>query len=103
MNDVDYNNRENIINTSLNIKMQNIKEEEWNVKKEYIELVKKIVKQIDPKLCDLCNKIKSRRNDINHFGFQDSPADYATMKRELNNYYYIFKNYIEENSCECKE
>ncbi|MFD3157093.1 TIGR02221 family CRISPR-associated protein [Haloimpatiens sp. FM7330] len=120
LDDADYNNRENIINCSLNIKKESkngkykdrsnsIEQliieiaDSWNIDSKYKNKVTQIANKIDDEIVDLCNKIREKRNDINHFGFRDNPADYNTMKNELIKCYSIFKNYVKKNSCECKE
>lgn len=102
LDDCTYINREDIVGVALNIRMKKIDKSEWRVVDKNIDLVEKIVNEINQNLIDLCNKIRGKRNDINHFGFKEGISDYETMKRELNKYYDEFKNYIEENF-DCKE
>ncbi|MDU1350321.1 TIGR02221 family CRISPR-associated protein [uncultured Clostridium sp.] len=117
----DSNNydREKIINCALNIKKESNKEEyrnscknlkelitqiaiNWNIKKDKEKIIQ-IAYKIDNKLISLIDRIRDKRNDINHFGFNNSVSDYETMKNKLSKCYGEFKKYIEENSCDYKE
>ncbi|MHB9922814.1 TIGR02221 family CRISPR-associated protein [Clostridium botulinum] len=117
----DSNNydREKIINCALNIKKESKKDEyknsyenfkelitqiaiSWNIEKDKEKIIQ-IAYEIDNELISLIDRIRDKRNDINHFGFNNSVSDYETMKNELSKCYSEFKKYIEENSCDCKE
>lgn len=119
LDDSDYYNREKIINCALNIKKESKKDEyknsyknfkelitqiaiSWNVEKDKEKIIQ-IAYEIDNELISLIDRIRDKRNDINHFGFNNSVSDYETMKNELSKCYGEFKKYIEENSCDCKE
>lgn len=47
------------------------------------EAIKKIVMTIPVPWAKLCDKIKQKRNDINHFGFRDRPASSEELIRDL--------------------
>lgn len=59
------------------------------------EQIRKIVLTIPGELLQLCDKVKNRRNDINHFGFRLNPAKSDSLADGLQDYYNEFVKIIE--------
>ena len=70
----DYNNREDIVQTALKVRGLDIPEDKWRVKDKYKAQVKEIAYSLDEDLIKLSNKITDKRNDINHFGFNENSS-----------------------------
>lgn len=86
--------RESIANSALNIKQQKIPESKWNVKSENIEIVRKIVENLDDELVVLSDQIGKKRNDLNHFGFNKNLSSYDSLETNIKKYYDEFVEYI---------
>lgn len=97
LDETDRECREEIAAKALRIKSQDKKEDEWDVKEENRAIIKKIVSEMDDELKKITNRVTQRRNDINHFGFNDSPGEYDKLNKDIRELYEEFKEYTMKN------
>lgn len=98
LDETDRECREEIAAKALRIKAQDKEENEWDVKEENRAIIKKIVSEMDDELKKITNRVTQRRNDINHFGFNDSPAEYDKLNKDIRELYEEFKNHTENKA-----
>lgn len=94
----DYNNREDIVQTALKVRGLDIPEDKWRVKDKYKAQVKEIAYSLDEDLIKLSNKITDKRNDINHFGFNENVVASDDFVRDIKEYYDEFVGYLEKDN-----
>ena len=97
LNSSSKDDREEIAQKALKIKERKIPEDKWDVKPEYLIKVKELVEELDCELVALSGKIGNRRNDINHFGFNNDSVTYNSLLENVNNYYKEFINYVKKH------
>ncbi|NLY77780.1 MAG: TIGR02221 family CRISPR-associated protein [Tissierellia bacterium] len=97
LDDADYNNREEIVQKALKIRELSVPEEKWIVKDQYRHKVKELVEKLDDELVVLSSKIGSKRNDINHFGFNDNASNYTDLESNIYECFNRFLDYIYSN------
>lgn len=96
-------NRENIINKALNKRIRELQTGETikpiavpKEKQTLDEKIATIANSLDPEFVKLAEKIKDRRNDINHFGFRDATAEYEKLVSDIKIFYEEFINILEK-------
>lgn len=92
-----FAHRENVAQTALKVMGSDKQEEEWIIKKEYEEQVKKIAYSLDEDLILLSSRITEKRNDINHFGFREAAADSDSFLKDIKEYYEEFIRILEKD------
>lgn len=101
-----YENREDIVNTAINRRIQKLsgKGTEEIDRREYREkqdkAIDKISGSLDPEFVNLANNVKNKRNDINHFGFSKDIATYGDLEKDIKEYYRGFLKIINKKPVE---
>jgi len=86
--------REEIAKKALRLREKNIREDEWDVKREYWDQVKNIYYKLDSELVSISNSVSAKRNDVNHFGFRDDASKYPDLINNIKECFNRFLDYI---------
>ena len=94
-NDKKYYDNRNDVERALTHKEESTTDTD-EIKKLYDKLMenKRPVNEKEISLCNIYQKATSKRNDINHFGFREKPAEFTDFKENLESCYKEFKEYI---------
>lgn len=102
----EYKNREDIVNTAINRRIQELsgkgieKTEEEKDGGKLCKVMDNISNSLDTEFVSLANNIKIKRNDINHFGFSRDVATYGDLEKDIKEYYHDFLRIINKNPAE---
>lgn len=97
LDDSDYDHREKIVASALNIIGRKINKENWRVEEKHIDTVNRIIKTIDEKIPELYDKVGTRRNDINHYGLTKDKQSYESLVNDIKELYETFLCIIKSN------
>lgn len=93
-----YSDREDIAQTALKVRCSNKEESEWIINNKYETQVRKIAGNLDDDLIKLSSKITEKRNDINHFGFNENVAASDAFAKDIKEYYDEFIVYLKKDN-----
>lgn len=74
-----------------------------NSNSEWISKLNEIVWTLPIELAQISNKIKVKRNDINHFGFNQTPSSADNLKSDLVKLFEEFETFVKEKTPELTE
>ena len=88
--------REHIAKAALNV--YRLEECKWKVKDIYIEDIKKILEDLkdNKEIFKIADKLRDRRNDINHYGFSKKAASYEDLYKDIVELYDRFYAFVKE-------
>ena len=105
----EFENRENIVNEAIKRRILIAQGKEQKSKpiledkNDMYEKIDKISNSLEPEFVLLANNVKSRRNDINHFGFSRNVFTYKTLEKDIINYYDEFLKIINETQIKAQD
>lgn len=94
LDETDYNHREKIVSSSLNIMGRKISRNNWRVDLQYMDIVETIISTIDERITELYDKVGTRRNDINHYGLTKDKQSYENLSKDIKELFEDFRNVI---------
>jgi CRISPR-associated Csx2 family protein len=96
LNDCEFDDREKIMTKAMNIVVNKLPENKWNIDDRYFDKVTSIMRELPEDVLSLSQKVRYQRNDINHFGFRVDAADYLRLKRNLEEWFNEFITIIKD-------